>query len=93
MLNKPRGYVTTVADERGRKTVLDLVAGAVKQRLYPIGRLDRDTTGVLLLTNDGELSQKLSHPRNGVKKIYQVVLDKPLEHEHLLAIRKWVEPY
>jgi pseudouridine synthase len=78
LLNKPKDYITTTEDPQGRKTVLDIVKQATTERVYPIGRLDRNTTGVLLLTNDGELAQKLSHPSYEVKKIYEVKLDKPL---------------
>lgn len=78
LLNKPKDYITTTDDPEGRKTVMDLLGAAPEQRIFPIGRLDRNTTGLLLLTNDGDLTQKLSHPKNNVKKIYQVVLDKPL---------------
>jgi len=78
LLNKPKDYLTTSADPEGRKTVLELIKGATKERVFPIGRLDRNTTGVLILTNDGELTQKLSHPSNEIKKIYEVKLDKPL---------------
>jgi 23S rRNA pseudouridine2605 synthase len=78
LLNKPKDYITTMEDPQGRKTVLDIVKKATTERIYPIGRLDRNTTGVLLLTNDGELAQKLSHPSYEVKKIYEVKLDKPL---------------
>ena len=78
LLNKPKDYITTSEDPQGRKTVLDLVRTATTERIYPIGRLDRNTSGVLLLTNDGELAQKLSHPRHEVKKIYEVKLDRPL---------------
>ena len=87
LLNKPKGYVTTVADEHGRQTVMDLLAEAPKVRLYPVGRLDRDTTGLLVLTNDGELTQSLAHPSHDVKKIYIVTLDKPLQPEHLAMIK------
>ncbi len=76
LLNKPKDYITTTEDPQGRKTVLDLVKNATTERIFPIGRLDRNTTGVLLLTNDGELAQKLSHPSHEVKKIYEVKLDK-----------------
>lgn len=76
LLNKPKDFLTTTEDDRGRRTVMELVAGATEDRLYPIGRLDRNTTGVLLLTNDGDLAQRLSHPRYESKKIYQVSLDK-----------------
>lgn len=78
LLNKPKDYITTSDDPQGRKTVLDLVRTATTERIYPVGRLDRNTSGVLLLTNDGELAQKLSHPRHEVKKIYEVKLDRPL---------------
>ncbi|THU41273.1 pseudouridine synthase [Niastella caeni] len=78
LLNKPKDYITTTEDPQGRKTVLDIIRNATPERVYPIGRLDRNTTGVLLLTNDGELAQKLSHPSYEIKKIYEVKLDKPL---------------
>ena len=78
LLNKPKDYITTTDDPQGRKTVLDLIRNATDERVYPIGRLDRNTSGVLLFTNDGELAQSLSHPKNEVKKIYEVRLDKPL---------------
>ena len=76
LLNKPKGYVTTVEDPQDRKTVMDLVKGACRERIYPVGRLDRNTTGVLLLTNDGELAAKLTHPQYRKKKIYHVHLDR-----------------
>jgi 23S rRNA pseudouridine2605 synthase len=76
LLNKPKDFITTTEDERGRRTVMELVSGATEDRLYPVGRLDRNTTGVLLLTNDGDLAQKLSHPKYESKKIYQVTLNK-----------------
>ncbi|WP_235921014.1 pseudouridine synthase [Foetidibacter luteolus] len=78
LLNKPKDYLTTSDDPQGRKTVLELVKEATQERIYPIGRLDRNTTGVLLLTNDGELAQKLTHPSYEIKKLYEVTLDKPL---------------
>jgi 23S rRNA pseudouridine2605 synthase len=78
LLNKPKDYITTTDDPEGRKTVLDIIRNATPERVYPVGRLDRNTTGVLLLTNDGELAQKLSHPSYEIKKIYEVKLDKPL---------------
>jgi 23S rRNA pseudouridine2605 synthase len=78
LLNKPKDYITTTDDPQGRKTVLQLIKQATDERVYPIGRLDRNTSGVLLLTNDGDLTQKLSHPSYEVKKIYEVKLDKPL---------------
>jgi len=76
LLNKPKDYITTTDDPQGRKTVLQLIKNATEERVYPIGRLDRNTSGVLLLTNDGDLTQKLSHPSFEVKKIYEVKLDK-----------------
>ncbi len=82
LLNKPKDYITTSEDPQGRKTVLDLIKGATNERVFPIGRLDRNTTGVLLLTNDGELTQKLSHPSYEVRKMYEVKLDKPLSKTH-----------
>lgn len=78
LLNKPKDHITTTEDPQGRKTVMDIVKKATTERVFPIGRLDRNTTGVLLLTNDGELAQKLSHPSYEVRKIYEVTLDKPL---------------
>lgn len=78
LINKPKDFITTTEDPQGRKTVLDIIKHATTERVYPIGRLDRNTTGVLLLTNDGELAQKLAHPSYMVKKIYEVKLDKPL---------------
>jgi 23S rRNA pseudouridine2605 synthase len=79
LLNKPKDYITTTDDPQNRKTVLDLIQQATKERVYPVGRLDRNTSGVLLLTNDGDLSQKLTHPSNEIKKVYAVTLDRPLE--------------
>lgn len=78
LLNKPKDFITTTDDPQGRKTVLQLIKQATDERVYPIGRLDRNTSGVLLLTNDGDLTQKLSHPSYEIKKIYEVKLDKPL---------------
>jgi 23S rRNA pseudouridine2605 synthase len=86
LLNKPKDYLTTLSDPEGRKTVMDLIKKAGADRVYPVGRLDRNTTGVLLLTNDGELTQKLSHPSNEIKKIYEVKLDKPLAKADMEAI-------
>ena len=76
LLNKPKGYITTVTDPQKRKTVLDLVGRACKERLYPVGRLDKETTGLLLFTNDGELTKKLTHPKYQIKKVYHVVVHK-----------------
>lgn len=78
LLNKPKGYLTTTDDPQERNTVMDIVGKAVKERIYPVGRLDRNTTGLLLLTNDGDLADKLMHPSYNVKKIYKVTLDRPL---------------
>ncbi len=78
LLNKPKDYITTTDDPQGRKTVLQLIQRATAERVYPVGRLDRNTSGVLLLTNDGDLTQKLSHPSYEIKKIYEVKLDKQL---------------
>lgn len=91
LLNKPKNYITTLFDEKNRSTVIDLIRPAIKERLYPIGRLDRDTTGLLLLTNDGDFSQKLSHPRYETEKIYHVVVDKPMYKATLEYIRKGVK--
>jgi len=79
VLNKPKDYVTTVEDPHAKRTVLDLVKGACKERIYPVGRLDRNTTGVLLLTNDGELTKRLTHPRFEKLKIYHVYLNKNIK--------------
>jgi len=78
LLNKPKGFITTTDDPQERNTVMQLIAGACKERVYPVGRLDRNTTGLLLLTNDGDLTDKLTHPSFNAKKIYKVELDKPL---------------
>ena len=78
LLNKPKDYITTTDDPQGRKTVLQLTKMATTERIYPVGRLDRNTSGVLLLTNDGELTQKLSHPSYNITKVYEVKLDKAL---------------
>ena len=86
MLNKPKGYITTSDDPQDRKIVMSLVQNCCKERIYPVGRLDRNTTGLLLFTNDGDLAKKLTHPKHGVKKLYHVVLDKPLTKNHLLEI-------
>ena len=91
LLNKPKDYITTTEDPEARDTVMDLVADAGPFRIYPVGRLDRNTTGLLLMTNDGELAGKLTHPSNNVKKVYQVEIDKPITDEHFEAIRAGVE--
>lgn len=91
LLNKPKDYITTAKDTHGRKTVFDLVQKAATERIYPVGRLDRNTTGVLLLTNDGELTQKLTHPSYEIKKIYEAKLDKPLLKKDMEAIITGIE--
>lgn len=91
LLNKPKGFITTTNDEKGRKTVMDLVANATSARILPVGRLDRPTTGLLLLTNDGDLAKKLTHPTHGVRKIYHVVLDKKLDYKDFLKIEHGLE--
>lgn len=78
LLNKPKDFITTTQDPQGRQTVLQLIKNATPERVYPVGRLDRNTTGVLLFTNDGDLAQKLTHPSYEVKKIYEVRLDRPV---------------
>lgn len=78
LLNKPKGYVTTIEDEHADKTVMDLVKGACAERIYPVGRLDKNSLGLLLFTNDGDVTRKLTHPSSNKKKIYEVTLDKPL---------------
>jgi 23S rRNA pseudouridine2605 synthase len=91
LLNKPKDVITTTEDPEERNTVMDMVADAGPFRLYPVGRLDRNTTGLLLMTNDGELASKLTHPSNNVKKVYQVEIDKPITEEHFEAIRNGLE--
>ena len=90
LVNKPKDFITTTEDPEERKTVMDLVKNACEERIYPVGRLDRNTTGLLLLTNDGELADKLTHPSNEIEKLYQVEIDKPLTQEHLDLILKGV---
>ena len=86
LLNKPKDFITTTKDPKKRKIVQDLIKGATNKRLYPVGRLDRNTTGLLLFTNDGELSKKLTHPSFKIKKVYQVEINKPLKAKDLNAI-------
>jgi len=88
LLNKPKNFITTTSDEKGRRTVMELISNASTNRLYPVGRLDRNTTGLLLFTNDGELAKKLTHPRYGVRKIYHVFLDKNLKGADMDRIRQ-----
>lgn len=91
LLNKPKDYLTTCCDERGRKTVMELVQDATDERVYPVGRLDRMTTGLLLLTNDGSLAQKLSHPRYNIPKKYRVLLDAPFAEQDRKKLREGLE--
>ena len=91
LLNKPKDCVTTSDDPQGRLTVMDIVRSAAKERIYPVGRLDRNTTGVLLLTNDGDLASKLTHPKFVKKKIYHVWLDKDITEEDLQKIADGVQ--
>ena len=91
LLNKPKDYITTAKDPQERKTVMKLVARACKERIYPVGRLDRNTSGLLLFTNDGDLTKKLSHPSFNVRKIYQVRLNKPLAKTDMEKIAAGLE--
>jgi len=86
LLNKPKNFITTMDDDRGRKTVMELVANASKERIYPVGRLDRNTTGLLLFTNDGEIAKKLTHPKHNIQKLYHASLDKKLAMSDLNKI-------
>lgn len=90
LLNKPRGFVTTTKDPHAKRTVMELVDKACSERIYPVGRLDKETTGLLLFTNDGELAKKLTHPSHKVKKIYQVELNKAITKEDFDTILKGV---
>jgi len=87
LLNKPKGVITTTSDEKDRKTVMDIVDIRKNVRLFPVGRLDRNTTGLLLITNDGDLSQQLAHPSSKITKVYQAELDKPLTEADLNKIK------
>ncbi len=91
LLNKPKGFITTLEDPQERKTVMNLVGKACKERIYPVGRLDRNTCGLLLFTNDGELTKKLTHPSFGARKIYHVELDKPLTKADMNLLCEGVE--
>jgi 23S rRNA pseudouridine2605 synthase len=90
LLNKQKGYVTTTKDPHAANTVMELIAGACKERIYPVGRLDRNTTGLLLFTNDGEMAKKLMHPRSRIKKMYHVTLDQPLSKADLIKISEGI---
>lgn len=91
LLNKPKGYITTYDDPDDRKTVMALIKNACRERIYPVGRLDRNTTGLLLFTNDGEMAKKLTHPKYGVRKVYHVFLDKPLTRADMKKIEEGIE--
>jgi 23S rRNA pseudouridine2605 synthase len=90
LMNKPKGFITTTDDPKGRHTVMELVESHIEERVFPVGRLDRNTTGLLLLTNDGELTQKLSHPKHEIKKVYKATLDKNLSKDDFEKILKGV---
>jgi len=91
LLNKPKGFITTMDDPQGRKTVMTLVRNACRERIYPVGRLDRETTGLLLFTNDGDLAKKLTHPRYQARKIYHVELNKPVKAEDIDKLLRGVD--
>jgi 23S rRNA pseudouridine2605 synthase len=91
LLNKPRGFITTTDDPHDRKTVMMLVQRACNERIYPVGRLDRDTTGLLLFTNDGDLAKKLTHPKHRVRKMYHVFLDKEVVKSDLVRLVEGIE--
>lgn len=91
LLNKPKDFVTTTSDPHAGRTVMELIENACDERIYPVGRLDRSTTGVLLFTNDGEMADRLTHPSHNIKKIYQVTLDKPVTKNDLLQIAEGIE--
>ena len=91
LLNKPKGFITTVDDPQERQTVMMLIDGACKERIYPVGRLDRNTTGLLLFTNDGDLARRLTHPSAGVYKIYQVELDRAVTREDMRQLKEGIE--
>ena len=88
LMNKPKNTITSLSDEKGRKTVMDLLKNTIKERVFPVGRLDFPTTGLLLITNDGDLAKKLAHPSHEVKKFYEVHLDKEIAPQDLDKIRK-----
>ena len=91
LMNKPKRTITSLSDEKGRKTVMDIVKNKIPERIYPVGRLDYLTTGLLLLTNDGDLTKKLSHPSHNVPKVYQVTLDRELSAKDLKTIEDGFE--
>lgn len=91
LMNKPKGFATTLDDPHADKTVMSLIKNACPERIYPVGRLDKNTTGVLLFTNDGDMAKKLTHPKYRHKKIYQISLDKPVSIQHLTEIAEGFE--
>ena len=91
LLNKPKNFITTMRDEKGRRTVMELISSASNNRLYPVGRLDRNTTGLLLFTNDGDLAKKLTHPKHGIRKIYHVHLNSNVSISDIRKIREGLE--
>ena len=91
LLNKPKGVITTVEDPFERDTVMNLVENACRERIYPVGRLDRNTTGVLLFTNDGDLAKTLTHPKHEIRKVYHVVVDQPVTDDHFRQIEEGFE--
>lgn len=91
LLNKPKNFITTTNDPEGRRTVLELVKTATSERIFPVGRLDRNTTGLLLLTNDGDLTKKLTHPSHEVKKLYHVTLDQEVSEAHMRQLKEGIE--
>ena len=91
LLNKPKDYITTTNDPLQRKTVMDLIEDVDAERVYPVGRLDRNTTGILIFTNDGELAQKLMHPSGNITKIYSVELSQPIEERHFYKLQKGIK--
>jgi len=91
LLNKPKDFITTTQDPQGRRTVMELVSNATEKRILPVGRLDRNTTGLLLFTNDGDLAKRLSHPSHKIQKIYHITLNKPITKNDLDTIAKGVE--
>ena len=91
LLNKPKGYITTIEDPRGRKTVMSLVKKACREVIYPVGKLERESTGLLLFTNDGDLFKKLNHPRYQARKLYHVEVNKPVSREDLERLMRGVD--
>jgi 23S rRNA pseudouridine2605 synthase len=91
LLNKPKDYITTTNDPLQRKTVMDLIQDVDAERVYPVGRLDRNTTGILIFTNDGEMAQGLMHPKGNVSKIYSVELSKPIEQKHFYKLQNGIK--